>query len=657
MKRPFIDTLAAALLLLAAPAFGQPAAQRADTADRSGTFRFFSPEDVARMRESARSERGARLVEAMRRGVEQRLEHDLEVPALEAGHGHFYVCPIHNVTFAFRWDHPTAHYCAACGKEYRGVSRYDWGWVNFLHGRNQGFLMNCMYLYLLTDEPLYAGYVRDMLLDYANRYPGYMVHDVWRKPTEGHSGKMFGQSLDESVWFSHAARAYAAVRETLSDDQRQKIERDLFRPAADLLLRRRDGGNWQVWHNCGLAALGVALRDDGLIRVALDDPECGYRALMARYVYADGWWNEGSPIYHFYPLGAMVMTAEAVRCRGIDLYDGQLFDMFASPVRGVYPDLTFPAHNDGWYGESLLAQAGLYEAAYARYRDPLFRDVLAQCYRRTERGGGYALLNPEPISPAAEPLRQPSCRFPDAGFALLRSPQATVVLKYGPHGGGHGHPDKLSVSIHDGEKELLSDFGTSAYGAPDYTKWYRRTLAHNTVTVDGRDQRASTGECLAFEARPDGGTICARAGEAVPGVEMTRRLTLRGGRLSDRFDCRSKERHRYDYVLLFNERPRIGGRSLGPATFEEEPYDRIRDVERYAVGRSFALRTGDAEVRIAVSDRAEVFVGEASGIPPTNPGVRTASGSEKRPVLPAYPVIVRMTGADATFDAQWNINR
>ena len=126
------------------------------------------------------------------------------------------------------------------------------------------------------------------------------------------------------------------------------------------------------------------------------------------------------------------------------------------------------------------------------------------------------------------------------------------VLKYGPHGGGHGHPDKLSISVHDGRKELVSDFGTSAYGAPDYTKWYRKTLAHNTVTVDGRDQSETAGEFVAFESRPDGGMVAARADRAYPGVEMSRRLTLKGAGLSDRFVCRSDGTHRYDYVLLFN---------------------------------------------------------------------------------------------------------
>lgn len=654
-RRALKSRVFACLLSFVLPVSGYSSSVVAENPRSEEAYWFFSPEEIARMRESARTEWGGKILQGMKRSVEERMKHDMEVPTLEAGHGHFYVCPIHNVTFTFRWDHPTAHYCAACGKEYRGVSRYNWGWVNFVHAANQGFLMNCMYLYLATNEPCYAEYIRDMLLDYSNMYPGYMVHDVWRKPSEAHSGKMFGQSLDESVWFSYAARAYVAVRETLTEAQCQKIERDLFRQAADLLLRRRDFGNWQVWHNCGLVALAIALRDDRLISVALDDKQCGYHTLMAKHVYPDGWWNEGSPIYHFYPLGAIVMTADAVRCRNIDLYNEQLYNMFASPVRGVYPDLTFPAHNDGWYGESLIAQAGLYEVAYARFGDSLFRDVLAQCYRFVSRKGGYALLNPETISPASKPLRQMSFRFPDAGFALLRSDDATVVMKYGPHGGGHGHPDKLSISIHDGTKELLSDFGTSAYGAPDYTRWYRKTLAHNTVTVDGQDQAATTGNLMAFDSRPDGGMIRASADSAYRNVKMSRSLKLSGAKLTDLFVCQSPEEHRYDYVLLFNARPELSAKAGEPVTFSEAPYNCIRNVSRYAFDSDFRIIVDGAEVRMRVSVPVEVFVGEASGIPPTNPGVRTVSGSEKRPVLTSYPVIIRAKEKSVTFEAQWKI--
>jgi len=71
-------------------------------------------------------------------------------------------------------------------------------------------------------------------------------------------------------------------------------------------------------------------------------------------------------------------------------------------------------------------------------------------------------------------------------------------LKFGGEGIGHGHPDKLSITIHDGKNELVSDFGTSGYGVPDYLKWYKRTLSHNTVTVDAKDQKRSVGKLLKF---------------------------------------------------------------------------------------------------------------------------------------------------------------
>lgn len=70
------------------------------------------------------------------------------------------------------------------------------------------------------------------------------------------------------------------------------------------------------------------------------------------------------------------------------------------------------------------------------------------------------------------------------GVGVLRSRNKTVVLKAGPSGGLHGHPDKLSISIHDGETEILPDLGTTAYGVPDCYAWYQKTISHNTVTVD-----------------------------------------------------------------------------------------------------------------------------------------------------------------------------
>lgn len=151
--------------------------------------------------------------------------------------------------------------------------------------------------------------------------------------------------------------------------------------------------------------------------------------------------------------------------------------------------------------------------------------------------------------------------------------------------------------------------------------------------------------------------VSARADEVYPGVEMSRRLTLKGAVLMDRFVCRFAGGTPLRLRAAVQRTARAERQKPRRAVFGEEPYARIREVERYAFKKGFTVRAGDAEVRIEASAPVEVFVGEASGIPPTNPGVKTVSGSEKRPVQPAYPVIVRVTGRDMTIDAQWKINQ
>lgn len=90
-------------------------------------------------------------------------------------------------------------------------------------------------------------------------------------------------------------------------------------PAATLLLHRPAGANWQMWHNSGLAALGIALENDSIVDVAINRDKYGYHFLIDKHKNDDGWINEGSPHYHYYPLEALLFTANAVRCRGIDL--------------------------------------------------------------------------------------------------------------------------------------------------------------------------------------------------------------------------------------------------------------------------------------------------------------------------------------------------
>ncbi|MDR2472847.1 MAG: heparinase II/III family protein [Tannerella sp.] len=593
--------------------------------------------DRISIKAAAQTEWGQRIVDSLQNIVAKRRRHPLRVPLLEGGHLHQYFCPVHNVMFKWDWNSPDSHYCNLCRKSYDNEPRYQWAWINLLHRENLKYLTASMYLYIVTEDTLYAGYIRDMALDYAAKYHTYMIHNTGRVANAKQGGRMFAQSLEEGVWAAEACRAFTVAETIMTDDQKEKLRRGYLKPCADLLLNSRVGGNWQVWHNSGLLALGVALRDDSIINTALNDPACGYYTMMKRNVYHDGWWSEGSPVYHFYPLQAMIFSADAMRCRGIDLYDDKLYNMLAAPALAVYDDLSLPAHNDGWYGESLAEQTQLYEFACARFKENTpFKDVLSLCYRQTERLSPEALLNITDIKPAETLNSPPSTLFPELGVAFLRNGKQTVTLKYGPHGGGHGHPDKLSITLHNGRKELVTDLGTSAYGVPDYTQWFRKTLSHSTVTVDAKDQNPTTGRLLNFKPQKNGGIVSATVSDAYPGVEMTRTVMLKNNRLTDEFSAVSDTVHQYDYVLIFNTQPVIKDATLIDTTLNDAPvYKRISGVKQASIRKQLQISFPDGSIfKITPDGVYQIFIGEAPGVPN-----RIGSHNEYQK---SFPLIIRM---------------
>ena len=449
-----------------------------------------------------------------------------------------------------------------------------------------------------------------------------------------------------------------AVKPVLSKEEVQAIEEGYLQPAATLLLHRPAGANWQMWHNSGLAALGIALENDSIVNVAINKDKYGYHYLIEKHKNNDGWINEGSPHYHYYPLEALLFTANAVKCRGIKLFDKDLHDMFVEPVKGTYPDLSFPAHSDGWYGANLLSQSALYEVANARYNDPFLKRVLELTYAQKKRLDPEALLSNQLIKASGESLLQQSYSFDTSGFCLLRSDARTVVLKFGGEGIGHGHPDKLSITIHDGKNELVSDFGTSGYGVPDYLKWYKRTLSHNTVTVDAKDQKRSVGKLVKFNPLSDGGYAEAETTTAYPGVRMKRSLDLKGTHLQDVYTCTSDSSHLYEYVILFNEKPLMDGQPTATTLTGSEVHERIHNTFSYPHKSGFTCRTSSASVQFDIPEGevVEVVLGEASGIP-ANPTVKDGPGAGDVAVKPCYPLIIRMKGKAMKVEANWNLTR
>lgn len=107
---------------------------------------------------------------------------------------------------------------------------------------------------------------------------------------------------------------------------------------------------------------------------------------------------------------------------------------------------------------------------------------------------------------AAFPHLRPAT-FHDAGMTIIRSedivgtPELWCRVDHGPHGwlrtAAHAHADALAVELRIGGVEILADPGTFTYqGDPEWRRWFRSTIAHNTIELFGQDQSQQQGDFL-----------------------------------------------------------------------------------------------------------------------------------------------------------------
>jgi hypothetical protein len=621
---------------------------------------FATAEEIARARERARKYEWAKAVyDGVIASADQALNETVAVPNTGGQWTHYYSCPKHGVRLVT--ESPTRHVCPFGGEVYSGWP-FDDVVVSFTHHRYTSQLQDLGLAYALTGEQRYAQRARDILLAYAEKYPRYRIHDV-RGGDARSGGKRFAQTLDEAVDLVRVAWAYdlicgvsgigggplipanssgrgslgaqrsvqgiAAMQEprwnALSAQEREVIERDFLRPSVEVISRNRAGkSNWQSWHNAGMAAVGFCLGDEAMVHAALDDPQNGFRYQMQASVLCDGSWYEGAPSYHFYALAALVYTVEAAARSGIKLYENPRYRaLFDAPLGLVYPDLTLPALNDA-DRFSLGGQQRLYEAAYARFGDKRYAAVID----RGNRQSIEALLWGADRVPADATLRLESVNLDGLGCAILRDdgePNGRyLLLDYGPHGGGHGHPEKLQIVFYGLGQELAPDAGRLAYSVPLHRTWYRQTLAHNTIVVDEKSQAPTEGKLVLFHRDAGFQAVRAVATEAYEGVALDRTVIMTPGYVLDVFRAHSERPHTYDWVYHNAGRVRYDGEAsaLRMPLAREEGYQHLGGLRRAEVAGTWRAvwEVEGGQVRLTAADGcgpAEVFLADAPGQPPT----------------------------------------
>ncbi len=491
------------------------------------------------------------VVAAIEKEAERFVDEPVVFPPRGGQHNQWYQCD--DCEIALKTIDAAHHQCPKCRKVYSGPP-YDDVIFSHQHNRNLRQMRAAAWAYAISGDKRFAEYTAKVLLGYAERYVQYPYHSnsSSQDAKNRSGGHIFEQTLNEAVCLStEIGPAYDIIHDSgvLSPADHEKIRKDLILPMLQNMDRNRTGkNNWQTWHNAAMIWGGALLNDPTWVQKAITDPQNGFRYQMEVSVSKEGMWYENSWGYHFYTLQALVNIAETARRLDIDLWsDPRLKGMFTLPVHYTMADGMLPRFGDDT-DSSVKGVGRLFEPAYHAYKDPQILSLLAST------PNFESVLLGRKIGVTAAPPVLASKLVEDAGHAILRTggpAGLTAAMTFGPYGGFHGHYDKLSFVFYGFEEELGVDPGrarSQAYRLPIHTNWYKATLSHNAVLVDGKSQQAASGELVHFEQQEDYATVAARCDQAYPGVRHTRRLVMTDAYLLILDQLRSDTEHQFDWL-------------------------------------------------------------------------------------------------------------
>ncbi len=495
------------------------------------------------------------------------------------------------------------------------------GYAHERHKQNYRDMFTGGLLYAITGEERYAAFVRDLMAAYAELYPTLGPHPLAHHHVPG---KLFHQMLNENVFLVHTSIAYDTVYGFLTESERVHFETNLFRPMLEWLAREENRPVFDQIHNHGtwtVAAAGMTgyvLGDGAVVEKALYGTDLsgdgGFLRQLDLLFSPDGYYMEG-PYYIRYAMMPFLFFAEAIERmepeRGIyDYRDEILRKAVRTTVQTAFPNGILPPINDASKTMDVRAPEVILgtDVIYARFHEEDLLGVATLQDRIILNGAGLAVARAHEACSEPPRMTWDSVEFVDGprgdqgGLGILRTgiggDQSMLLMKYGVHGGGHGHFDKLHFVFFDQGREIVPDYGFGRWinvepkwggrYLPEGHSYAKATIAHNTVVVDQRAQNDFDSEAAEdvsgrrhffTTVNPDVQAMSARANDSYEGVEMQRTMLLVRDEefphplVIDLFRLVADESHTYDYPIHFTGQPMM-------TNFE---YDRPNELR--ALGR------------------------------------------------------------------------
>ncbi len=436
-----------------------------------------------------------------------------------------------------------------------------------------GGIVNLAQAYLMTGEPAYAHKAVVLLDRVADLYPSFDFKTqaiMYEGPASDGYVSTWHDACEET---RQLALAYDQVRDVIGQDA--ALPAFLARQASKFRLDNRKRAPAEIRRNIEDRILRDAVVNHAKIRSNYPRTETALiiihtvlgwpanrpdvmamiDAMVSQATAVDGVTGEKG-------LAAYAASTIANLAYVLALFD-RLDAGFLEDVLARHPALrnSYRFHYDTWFGGLYYPEIGdtgnfgLRQTRYAGanfLRDPFLPSMFSffwKLYELTgdpayvrilyhENGGKvdglpFDLLGPAPadfqrrvaaaIAKDGADIQAPSFNKEKWHLAFLRSgggaDERGVWLDYDA-GGRHGHADGLNVGLFAKGLDLMPDFGYPPvqYGggwSGPKAVWYRKTPAHNTVVIDGRDQRSIAGEITA------GRTTLWAAGEALKAIRVS----------------------------------------------------------------------------------------------------------------------------------------
>ena len=474
------------------------------------------------------------------------------------------------------------------------------GYTHEKHKANYMLMFNSGILYHLTGEITYAKLVRGILLKYASLNPTLKNHPQATSSSPGH---IFWQALNDANWLVYAGMAYDLVYNSLSNDERKKIEEGAFKPEVDFFTK--DLKNWfnllhnhGVWACAGVGIVGIATNNKDYVDMALYGTEkngkSGFIAQMDSLFSPDGYYTEG-PYYTRYAVLPYYLFANALNHarpelkifehRDRILQKALLAGLQQTNIDGTFFPLNDAIKDKDYTTNELVTAIDIAWNVYG-YDKGLLTVAKKQNRVLLNKGGAAiatAIANDKNIS-AYYPYRSAEyvdgAKGVEGGISLLRNGKdedlTTLIYKYSAHGLSHGHFDKLNINLFDQGNEIITDYGSvrfvgveQKYGGrylPENASYASETIAHNTIVADETSHFNSNAKeseqyhpdkLFSNITNPVVQVVAAKEDNAYKNVHLQRTiymLQLPGKKkiIVDIFNAVSPEEHQYDLPFQYS---------------------------------------------------------------------------------------------------------